>query len=1247
MEKKAVGKQTGGFLQQRRGTRPYRVETLLGRGNDKRPSDLVERYEPQQPTPEQQFEGSLVGMVSDEFKKHSALEGMVEGPSPVVGATSDTITRHAAQEKERGRSQAARGGRRPEAEPHMDYVSIGKTGSKKLYHYGPKDVDLTVEGMKTPHVLDDPQVWSKYRGRVAGDLGKDESKVTREEALAWLEKSRGPGGSRMASVLHQPIGEGSSQAQRDYAGRRQLYEIDYDRARREGLIEGAHVVEESPKSQRAVRRRQLISELQKAKGFESDHPRMIFKGTPHGFLTLKGGHLPGKYLSKQGEDLYHGSPTNPTVLDPRKEHGDPRVPDAVFASPSRAFALAYAGRKWSDRDFNQSTQIKNGVRRVVMREMRPGAIEDVYQGASGYVHTVPDTSFAKAPRKGATWEQVSVSRVKPISTERIADTLLAMQKDPNVQFARYDPRAAETRSSIVRSVRRAREMEDGGKGYLKWRLKGAPPEISQMFREELQKTAGGPSPEFMERYKKLYEGFDTGHGPAHREQVARMARELAEKYDPKRAELAEIAGHLHDIGISRGRKGHEAHAVAMLKEDPEFKKQFGFFDRHRLLHAIKQHRRSSGWPITRMAKIVADADRVPAADLPLMRRSVEYRKKHHPEMSAEERYRDAARFITEWEPTVKTHYPETRQRLSEAVAPVRAAHEAGNLRAMRRLTRPAIQKTGAAPEFAPGIPANRAIKSIPRVPEMGANKEWTVSLSKHPAARRGDHHDMRLVDPRGQAHSWAFNELPEPGKGTYAAQQPTHSGKYARRKKPFSIPLGVYGGTRPGAKVEPLYVQPTEVISSSNDRVHFLRHHGQQTDEFVLKRLSKPVAGSSQSPMWAMRNTTRNRSTAEGKRLPDFKPRYKDTDPDQIDLMDREQVLTPKIDGAHTLVDFPKADKMMRVYSYRPTQRATGVIEHTFKFPNFQKRLVPRDLQGTIIRAETWASDREGRAIPASELGGLLNSSVPKSRAKQQDEGLKLRMTGIDVVRHKGKDYSNKPYAEKLDVIRKVTKLMRGVVEPPTVAHTPEQKKMLLSAVKTGKLPETKEGVVVHELNRDAPFQRAKIRPDHDVYVRRIDTKKSSPTGQASGFSYSFEPDGKIMGRVGTGLSTALRHDMAANPERYIGRVAKVQSAGRHVKRKDPSQGALTGSPAFKEWHIDKTPPELLKEGEFSLKGLADRIDLREIAEKVDPENLAAGYVETPRGKAFKPILQAQPVSKGVGKLRKAYRRLMRKKEDK
>ena len=197
-----------------------------------------------------------------------------------------------------------------------------------------------------------------------------------------------------------------------------------------------------------------------------------------------------------------------------------------------------------------------------------------------------------------------------------------------------------------------------------------------------------------------------------------------------------------------------------------------------------------------------------------------------------------------------------------------------------------------------------------------------------------------------------------------------------------------------------------------------------------------------------------------------------------------------------------------------------------------------------------------------------------------------------------------------------------------------------MNAVKAGKLPETREGVVLHDLT-SSQLMKAKVRPDTDVYVREIVTKPlTEAKGQAAGFRYSLEPTGPIIGHVGTGFSNQLRKEMLQNPDQFVGRVAKVQSAGQHVSRSGQS-GALIGSPAFKEWHIDKTPPELMKRASLDPAFVGA---YRIAEEEADPEKIVGRLAETRQGRALKPVLESAPVRPFVSKLRSAYRRLMRNK---
>jgi len=193
-------------------------------------------------------------------------------------------------------------------------------------------------------------------------------------------------------------------------------------------------------------------------------------------------------IHKSGMPLYHGSPRRLKILRPRNLHGDPDVAEVIFATPFREFALAYAGRKWGDRDLEQSAVA--GRPPVTLREMRPGAFQAIFSGKRGFVYQVPSTPFQRAAKRKCMAEVASFEPVVPLKVEVVEDVLQAIQADPRVKLVSYDPQAPETLAAVRRSIRRMRRMEDKGVGYLRWRLKGAPPEIVKLFRQELWSMCG-------------------------------------------------------------------------------------------------------------------------------------------------------------------------------------------------------------------------------------------------------------------------------------------------------------------------------------------------------------------------------------------------------------------------------------------------------------------------------------------------------------------------------------------------------------------------------------------------------------------------------------------------------------------------------------------------------------------------------------------------------------------------------------
>ncbi len=509
------------------------------------------------------------------------------------------------------------------------------------------------------------------------------------------------------------------------------------------------------------------------------------------------------------------------------------------------------------------------------------------------------------------------------------------------------------------------------------------------------------------------------------------------------------------------------------------------------------------------------------------------------------------------------------------------------------------------------------------------------------------HLDLRLVDSKDRAHSWALPaELPRPGQNVYAVQQPTHTGEYARRTDPFELPPG-YGATRPGAKVEPLFVGATEVMEAGKNKVRFLRHLGKETEEFVLRKIDTPDTTAGR--MWVLHNATKNINTGEGKKIPLYKRDYATTEPEKLDLNDPSKVLTAKIDGAHTTLHLHGEDHVNRVYSYRqPAARETGLIEHTHKIPDFQKWRSPNDLKGTVLRTELWFAGADGKAIKSTDIGGILNSGTLRSREKQQELGVSPKFSVIDVVRFKGKNVEDRPFGEKLDMMREVAKKVSGIELPP-MAFTPDQKQELFKAVKGGKLPETKEGFVERHLTApgDKPL-KAVIRPNHDVYVRDVFTEKGQ-RNMAAGFKYSWTPDGPIVGKVGTGLDHSTKKDMLKNPDDYIGRVALVRSMDASQNRSDPSQLGALRAPSFKGWHLDKNDPDKVKEAMESDVGLVQKLrqsepgvdrvlgaasKLTEAAETMRPDRIleaAKEAVPALSRKARAVISIAQPAAEAVG----------------
>lgn len=302
-----------------------------------------------------------------------------------------------------------------------------------------------------------------------------------------------------------------------------------------------------------------------------------------------------------------------------------------------------------------------------------------------------------------------------------------------------------------------------------------------------------------------------------------------------------------------------------------------------------------------------------------------------------------------------------------------------------------------------------------------------------------------------------------------------------------------------------------------------------------------------------------------------FKQREKSIREVDRELSDPSWVGTPKIDGVGTAIML-RAGERPTIFTAEP--KKTGPREHTDKVPVFARTRVPKYLDDTIVRAELFGRDSEGKPIPVRDTVGLVNASTEQSLETQQEKGVELVPALLTVERFRGRDTKNLPFRDQLDLIQQIkTRLPQFIV--PEYAFSEQEKLDLLNRIKAKQHPLTEEGVVFHNLEhgKSRPTTttvKAKFRPDFDVYVRGIFPGRGSREGEAAGgFEYSWTPRGEIVGRVGTGFSHETVRDMFSHPEKYIGRVARVRAPHAFPGSKPGTLGALR-APAFKDWHPEK-----------------------------------------------------------------------------
>lgn len=461
-------------------------------------------------------------------------------------------------------------------------------------------------------------------------------------------------------------------------------------------------------------------------------------------------------------------------------------------------------------------------------------------------------------------------------------------------------------------------------------------------------------------------------------------------------------------------------------------------------------------------------------------------------------------------------------------------------------------------EFAPGLPDPARFGRVTTLP-AGRPLRWVIQ--RHLAERAGPHFDIRMGPDHGHKPtmlSWAARRLPEePGQKTLAFMQPLHTGAYSDFEGEIvsGYGKGVVKTHDKGAVL---------VTKVSPDKINFVIIHRKHPETFTMIRKSGPPAGDvtertrkTQGGTWLLVNTTPTEV------IKHKKVHYAKVPAEEVHkLFDPEYLHQEKLDGSAAL--YKLFSDRIEALSYRPTTTGRPIV-HTYRVGGMTGVNIPKHLVGSVLRGEIFGvRTPTGEAIPAQELGGILNASTLRALQKKQEQRVKLKNAIFNVLRYGKTPVSiDEPLARRMELLKEIMEhLPADTFRLPRSAATVEEQKKLWDDIRSGKYPLTHEGVVAWPRKGGKPT-KVKLYKEHDVHVKEIFPGEGRLAGVgAGGFRYALKPGGSIVGEVGTGFSEEVRRQMHEHPEEFVGRIARIKA-----QEQFPS-GAYR-APAFIALHED------------------------------------------------------------------------------
>lgn len=448
---------------------------------------------------------------------------------------------------------------------------------------------------------------------------------------------------------------------------------------------------------------------------------------------------------------------------------------------------------------------------------------------------------------------------------------------------------------------------------------------------------------------------------------------------------------------------------------------------------------------------------------------------------------------------------------------------------------------------------------------IGIDEARTVefTIQEHFADRAGRHFDIRII-LNGKAYSFATKkDFPKrPGSIIGVFLQPVHTEEYSHWEG--EIPKGKYGS----GQVK-LWDSGKAIIKASDQtpkafKIDFFGEKLTGSYAFIPGKGEKSWMMIRMNPVPTLPQVDANEYTTK---IPD-------------EIWNNPRIIAEnKIDGANfTAYVTPRG----LVFVSRRLSVNGKPINRTNNIPHLRDIKLPTKYVGSVIQGELAVAKESKSGIWIANYAatsGTLNS-LPFNAVEAQERDGKIYFFPFEVVKS-NQVPRTATYGERRQFLEEFVKETKSPYVRLPEATTSEKRefysRVLASSARIAGSTRTGEGIILKNLDGDKrtvdfEWPKEKGSDTFDLSVSGFTTGTGRLHNNGIGALLVSDKTGRIVGKVGSGITDEERIDIHRYPEEYLGRIVEVRAS-----EITPS-GNLRGA-RLERWRDDKPP------------GMVDRIE--------------------------------------------------------